>query len=60
MDKLDEREIYWIDYYDSLNNGYNIIHGGDCYHGENNIAAKLTEEQVKNIIKLLEDCKLTN
>ena len=60
VDKLDEREIYWIDYYDSLNNGYNMIHGGDCYHGENNISAKLTEIQVKAIINLLEECKLTN
>ena len=60
VDKLDEREIYWIDYYDSINNGYNVIRGGDCYRGENNIGAKLTELQVKEIIKLLEECKLTN
>lgn len=58
--ELDEKEIYWIDYYDSLNNGYNMIRGGDCYRGENNIAAKLTEAQVKDIIKLLEECKMTN
>lgn len=28
-DKLDEREIYWIDYYDTYNNGYNETRGGD-------------------------------
>lgn len=28
VDKLDEREIYWIDYYDALNNGYNLSAGG--------------------------------
>ena len=27
-DKLDEREIYWIKYYDSFNHGYNITPGG--------------------------------
>ena len=59
-DKLDEREIYWIDYYDSINNGYNVIHGGNCYRGEHNIQAKLTEKEVKEIINLLEECKLNN
>ena len=57
---LNEREIYWIDYYNSIDNGYNIIRGGDCYRGENNIQAKLTEIQVKEIITLLEECKLNN
>lgn len=27
-DKLDEREKYWIDYYDSYRNGYNMTIGG--------------------------------
>ena len=27
-DKLDEREIYWIAFYDSYNNGYNMTIGG--------------------------------
>lgn len=27
-DKLDEREKYWIDYYDSYKNGYNMTLGG--------------------------------
>ena len=32
---LDEREIYWIDYYDCVNpNGYNISHGGGAYRTE--------------------------
>lgn len=26
---LDEREIYWIEYYDSFNKGYNCTKGGD-------------------------------
>lgn len=28
-DKLCEREIFWISYYDSYNNGYNLTPGGD-------------------------------
>lgn len=27
--RLDEREIYWIKYYDSFNNGYNLTEGGN-------------------------------
>ena len=30
-DKLDEREIYWIDYYDTFNDGYNQTIGGDSF-----------------------------
>lgn len=36
---LDEREIYWIEYYDSFNKGYNCTKGGDSgpvMHGEGN------------------------
>lgn len=29
VDILSERESYWIDYYDSFNNGYNMTKGGD-------------------------------
>ena len=28
QEKLDEREIYWISYYDTLNTGYNLTKGG--------------------------------
>lgn len=28
FDNLDEREIYWIKYYDTYNNGYNLTIGG--------------------------------
>ena len=28
QDKLDEREVYWIEYYDSYHNGYNETFGG--------------------------------
>lgn len=29
-EKLNERECYWIKYYDSVNNGYNTTWGGSC------------------------------
>ena len=32
--ELDEREIYWIEYYDSFNKGYNCTKGGDGNSGE--------------------------
>lgn len=33
IDMLDEREIYWISYFDSYNNGYNQTLGGDGCRG---------------------------
>ena len=32
-EQLNEREIYWIQYYDSFNNGYNMTHGGQGANG---------------------------
>lgn len=32
---LNEREIYWIQYYDSFNNGYNMTIGGTACNGTN-------------------------
>lgn len=29
IEELDEKEIYWINYFDSLNNGYNLCEGGN-------------------------------
>lgn len=58
--KLDEREVYWINYYNSIEEGYNLIVGGNCYRGENNIQSKLKENEVKEIIQLLFDSDLNN
>lgn len=30
---LDEREVYWIKFYDSVENGFNIKEGGKCARG---------------------------
>lgn len=46
--QLKEREAYWINYYDSVHNGYNITEGGEhnSLHGEAHPCAKLTEKDV--------------
>lgn len=56
-----EREIYWINYYNSYNNGYNETKGGDggskkghCA-GQNNGRAKLTIEDVIRIRTLYKE-----
>lgn len=46
IEKLDEREIYWIAYYDSYHNGYNRTPGGKALRGENHPRALLTEKDV--------------
>lgn len=51
--ELNEREIYWVSYYDSCNNGYNMTYGGDRpfkeQDGEKHHNHKLTEKQVYEI-----------
>lgn len=49
-EELDQKEIYWINYYDSYNNGYNMTLGGDggSPH-ETNARALLTLDDVINI-----------
>lgn len=44
--KLSEREIYWIKYFDTYNNGYNLTEGGE---GTRGFSYKLTDEQKKKI-----------
>ena len=56
VQNLDEREKYWIQYYDSYNNGYNMTTGGQ---GTHNIEIKLSAKDIKNIINLLQDDKLS-
>jgi hypothetical protein len=53
---LDERETYWIEYYDTYNDktkGYNETPGGGCIGlpGELNSRAKLTNAEVLDIRK---------
>lgn len=48
---LNEREIYWINYYQSFDNGYNSTRGGDG----GNTYEKKTEEEMKIIRKKLSE-----
>lgn len=49
LENLDDKEIYWINFYDSYKNGYNQTPGGDA----SNYYSKLTLEQVNEIRELL-------
>lgn len=46
---LDDREKYWISYYDSYNNGYNRTIGGKSLRGEDHPRAKISEADVIDI-----------
>ena len=56
-----EREKYWIKYYDSYNSGYNMTEGGEnppLNRRENSPFAKHSEEEVEEIKKLLKNTKI--
>lgn len=55
VNQLNEREIYWISYYDSFNNGYNMTAGGNSSpHFVN-----LNNEKLNKIRELLANTNLT-
>lgn len=52
IDKLNQAEEFWIDYFNSVETGYNCSKGGEQQSiGENNGKAKLTEQDVIEIRK---------
>lgn len=52
IDKLNQAEEFWIDYFNSVEIGYNCSKGGEQQSiGENNGKAKLTEQDVIEIRK---------
>lgn len=53
IELLDVREQYWINYYNSFRNGYNLTKGGTLWRGENHPKAKLNQKQVSEIQQLL-------
>ena len=55
---LDEREVFWISYYDSYNNGYNQTLGGNNIPSEVRWS-KLSKDQVKKIKEKLLTQKYT-
>lgn len=63
-EKLKEREKFWIKYYnccvlDNREKGYNLTHGGEEYKSDENPWAKLTIQQVQEIIDKLEHTKIS-
>jgi len=50
IDKLEDREQYWIKHYDSFRNGYNgTVGGAGMGKGEDCVNAKFTQQQVNEI-----------
>ena len=62
-EKLKEREIYWIAYYNSYldrTKGYNMTPGGDgASHGIYNNASYISQQELDQIINLLQNSNLT-
>ena len=59
--KYNEREKYWIQYYDSFENGYNMTEGGEeppLNIGINSPFVTHTEEEIEKIKQLLRDTKI--
>jgi group I intron endonuclease len=52
VEDLNSREIYWITFYNTYNNGYNMTPGGGGFHdnaGEKHPNHKVTAAEVKDI-----------
>lgn len=49
VEKLNEREQYYIEKYDSWHNGYNNGNSSNFLNGENNCNAKMTKQEIENI-----------
>lgn len=52
---LDEREKYWIEYYDSVNNGFNIKEGGKCARGYKQSQSSIEKRRQKLLGKHLSE-----
>jgi group I intron endonuclease len=52
---LDEREKYWIQYYDSVNNGFNIKEGGKCARGFKQSQSSIEKRRQKLLGKPLSE-----
>lgn len=60
--KLQERESYWINYYQSntKEKGYNLTSGGDGADiGANNVSAKFTEDEILQVISDIKNSSLS-
>jgi len=52
---LDDREKYWIQFYDTVNNGFNIKDGGKCSRGFKQSKSSIEKRRQKLIGKPLSD-----
>lgn len=52
---LDEREKYWIQYYDTVNNGFNIKEGGKCSRGFKQSQSSIEKRRQKLLGKTLSE-----
>ena len=55
-DIVNEREVYWIEYFGTFKNGYNATIGGDGKHYLDYDLICETYKQVQNIVKTAEIC----
>lgn len=61
-ENYNEREKYWIKYYDSFENGYNMTLGGEeppVFQGENHPLATHNQEDVNYVKYLLQETKIS-
>lgn len=61
-ENYNEREKYWIEYYDSFENGYNMTLGGEeppVFHGENHPLATHSQKDVDYVKYLLRETKIS-
>ena len=58
--KLDEREIFWIDYYHTYGRGYNATRGGDNANALDNWRKNNPEKSYDMALKNLEKANLYN
>lgn len=61
-DKANEREKYWINYYDSFENGYNMTEGGEnppVFQGIEHPLCNHSITEIQLVKKLLKETKLT-
>lgn len=49
IEELSEKEIFYIQKFNSYNNGYNLTSGGEYHTGEGHPAHKLTEDDIRDI-----------
>lgn len=58
IENYNEREKYWIKFYNSIENGYNICPGGEeppIIKGENSSLTKFTDQEIANIVIALKE-----